>query len=607
MATWTDAQLRALVRQQAAPLLEDPNITSVGIGYKIVDGKQTNQLCVQFTVGTKLEPEALEGSRTVAIPETLTFEGLTLPTDVVERRFEPSYKRITPELKSDRKSRLDPIQPGASIGHPTITAGTLACLVRDRQSQEIMLLSNWHVLNGAAGQIGDTIVQPGRYDDNRVEQNKAGVLARSFLGLAGDCAVARLSGRGAAPTVLGLQTQIHELGDPELGDRVVKSGRTTAVTYGIVTRIHTISRLNYDGRIEDIGGFEIGPDADNPAVNNEISMGGDSGSAWIAVEGATVTGTMLGLHFGGEAGGSDEYALACYASSVFEKLEIEPLPFAPETIEAVGAGFATDFLSFEVPLPQAGSEAVTDDLVVIGAGTVRHYTHFSLAMSRSRRFARWVAWNIDGGRLRRESRSGIPFVLDPKVPAQYQVGNELYAGNRLDRGHIARRADLLWGTPEEAQRANRDSFYFTNITPQLDDFNQSAKRGVWGKLEDAIYADVQVEDLRLSVLGGPIFTDKDFAYRDVLVPRSFWKLLAYGDAVSRKKTVKAFVLTQDDLEGKLESLGLEEFKVFEVSLSQLAELTGLDFGSLAELAPAAEALGTSGARRVYTTDDITRR
>jgi hypothetical protein len=38
-----------------------------------------------------------------------------------------------------------------------------------------------------------------------------------------------------------------------------------------------------------------------------------------------ITGTALGLHFGGDAEGSDgEFALACYAHSVFQKLEIEP-------------------------------------------------------------------------------------------------------------------------------------------------------------------------------------------------------------------------------------------------------------------------------------------
>jgi endonuclease G len=198
----------------------------------------------------------------------------------------------------------------------------------------------------------------------------------------------------------------------------------------------------------------------------------------------------------------------------------------------VGSGYDPAFLpGARVEPPLAARRAVQDDYAPTGTGaTVRHYTHFSLAMSKARRFCRWVAWNVDGNGLRSLSRTGLNFKLDHAYDPQFQVDDDIYAGNRLDRGHIARRADLLWGTPEEAKQANVDSFFFTNITPQLDDFNQSRQHGLWGQLEDAIYEDVDVEDLRLSVFGGPLFGETDVRYRDVLVPRSFWKVLAYVES-----------------------------------------------------------------------------
>ncbi len=70
-----------------------------------------------------------------------------------------------------------------------------------------------------------------------------------------------------------------------------------------------------------------------------------------------------------------------------------------------------------------------------------------------------------------------------------------------------------------ARDASSPSSVHTNIVPQLDDFNQSKEHGLWGELENAIYEDVDVERLRISVFGGPIFKDTDFAYRGVLVPR----------------------------------------------------------------------------------------
>ncbi len=606
--------VQAAVRQVADEYLRDPNVNSVGIGYKVKDGKTTDELALQFTVGQKIAPEGLEAVATRPIPESITVNGITLATDVVERDFKVQPVAVMAETKPDRKRRLDPMMPGVSIGHVRSTAGTLGCLVKENANGETRVLSNWHVLQGETGKLGDPIVQPGPFDDNRVDDNVCGTLVRSFLGLAGDCAIASIAGRAATEEALDLAVPVRQIADPELGDRLVKSGRTTAVTHGIVTRIHTITKLSYGTKGEQqIGSFEIGPDPGHPAENAEISMGGDSGSAWMVADDAgAASDMMLGLHFAGETVEPAEYALACYASSVFEKLEIAPLvpaaPGAVVVVDPVGGGYDPRFLPVEqvVDIPSATDGQVEDDYARTKAGDlVRHYTHFSLAMSATRRFCRWVAWNVDGNGLQTLSRDGIDFVLDDAYDPKHQVGNDVYAGNPLDRGHIARRADLLWGSREEAERANLDSFFFTNITPQLDDFNQSRQHGLWGQLEDAIYADLDVDDLRLSVLGGPLFKDTDLRYRDVLVPRSFWKAIAYVEGGALK--AKAYVLTQDDLESKLESLGLERFKLYQVALRDLGVLTGLDYGPLTAAdttRTGVEELGAPAVRRVEARSEI---
>lgn len=605
--------LQEAVRQVAEEYLRDSNINSVGVGYKMKDGQTTNELALQFTVGQKLAPEALETVTTRPIPETITANGITLPTDVVEREFERQPVAVAPGTKVERKRRLDPMMPGISIAHVRSTAGTLGCLVKDNASSETLLLSNWHVFHGEDGELGDPIVQPGPFDDNRTTANVCGTVTRSFLGLAGDCAVASIAGRGAMQTILDLGVPVRQLGEPQLGDRVVKSGRTTNVTYGIVSRIHAITKLSYGSKGEhQIGGFEIGPDEQHPAENGEISMGGDSGSAWMVADAAgAATDMVLGLHFAGETVEPGEYAVACYASSVFEKLEIGPLDSAdPEVVMAGGEsapGYQVEFLpGHRIDVPEATSPAVDDDYAITKAGDrVRAYTHFSLAISASRRFCRWVAWNVDGTALQQLSRKGLDFAIDEAYEAKYQVDNDLYTTNRLDRGHIARRADLLWGTREEAARANRDSFFFTNITPQLDDFNQSRLHGLWGELENAIYADTEVDELKLSIFAGPIFKNSDVGYRGVLVPRSFWKVVAYVEGGTLN--AKAFVLTQDDLEAKLESLGLEKFNLYQVRVSELNTLTSLDFGELRQadtMVRAPEALGAPAVRRIEARSQI---
>ena len=605
--------VQAAVRRVASDYLADPNITSVGIGYKLTSGQNTGQLALQFTVGKKIGLEALEAVGTRGIPKQITANGITFDTDVVERTFEKHPLLQMTKEKSLRKRRLDPLMPGVSVGHVRSTAGTLGCIVRDSATGELRLLSNWHVFNGETGAIGDEIAQPGPYDDDRVNQNVCGTLVRSFLGLAGDCAIASLADRKATEKILDLGVSVRALGDPELGDRIVKSGRTTDVTFGLVTRVHTISKLDYGSKGEQqIGGFEIGPDDKHPPTNGEISSGGDSGAAWMATKpNGHATDMMLGLHFAGETVEPAEYALACYASAVFEKLEISPLSPSPAggavVREILAGGFDHDFLStHRLEFPQPTIAAVRKDTAPTRSGDlVRHYTHFSLQMSASRRFCRWVAWNIDGNGLQQLSRIDLKFIPDRKYESKYQVGDSLYSHNRLDRGHIARRADLLWGSREEAQQANLDSFFFTNITPQLDDFNQSKSHGLWGELENAIFADVDVDNLKVSVLGGPIFKDSDYRYRTILVPRSFWKIIAYTEHNTLK--AKAFVLTQDDLEAKLESLGLDEFKLYQTTLRDLSQLTQLNYGDLAAadtMASAPETVRAVAARRIQARAEI---
>lgn len=594
--------LRLFIRQEGGKYLKDPNITSIGVGRKIKNGKvETDSVCVQFTVDEKVKGTANLGALgTTKIPKVITIKNgeggaINILTDVIKRKYRTSHKLTELESKSPRKTRIDPIKPGVSVGHQIGgVAGTLGAIVYERHSGKPCILSNWHVLQGETGMIGDEIVQPGVSDDNRGSNNLCGKLVRSYLGEAGDCAIARIQNRGIESRIQDLNVPVTRIAEPHLDDKVVKSGRSTAVTYGIVRRVDVLTKVDYQGStgIKNIGGFEIGPDPDNPAPNNEISESGDSGSIWlIAGENKEIIkeGIMVGLHFAGEGNNNpDDHALACYAKSVFEKLEIIPAQLSQVEIEGIAqdknlenrTGFDESFLKFKVPAPKP-IKHVQDIFKFYGSHLIP-YTHFSVCLSQSRRMARYVAWNIDGGSLQKNDRKGLKFKYDSRIKKDFQIGDEAYSDNKLDRGHIARRADLVWGGKIEAQEGNVDSFYFTNITPQHRAFNQSSKQGLWGLLENAVYDDVKVENLRISVIGGPVLRNDDIEYRGIQIPKDYWKLLAYTDSEDGKNKVKAFVLTQNDLLDDIEALSLEPFRIWQVSLSELSNLTGLSFDGLAK-------------------------
>ena len=148
-------------------------------------------------------------------------------------------------------------------------------------------------------------------------------------------------------------------------------------------------------------------------------------------------------------------------------------------------------------------------------------------------------------------------------------GEDVYAGNDLDRGHLARRSDLLWGTLDDARAGNEDSFYFTNIAPQMNDFNQSGLDGVWGLLEDAVLEQAGLERRRLTLFGGPVLTDDDVVYRDVLIPGAFWKVVVY--VLDGTLSARCFVLAQEVDPLRL-SVTLDDFATYELSLADIEAL-----------------------------------
>ncbi|MBC8030520.1 MAG: hypothetical protein H7Z16_10455 [Pyrinomonadaceae bacterium] len=118
----------------------------------------------------------------------------------------------------------------------------------------------------------------------------------------------------------------RRIGIARTGDRVVKSGRTSGVTYGIVSRVGVTVTTDYGGDVGEVqvGGFEIKPNPSKPPVEGEITDVGDSGSIWMVDTNGPDKDVVLGLHFAGETepDPAEEHAVACNIHSVLQKLRI---------------------------------------------------------------------------------------------------------------------------------------------------------------------------------------------------------------------------------------------------------------------------------------------
>ena len=249
-----------------------------------------------------------------------------------------------------------------------------------------------------------------------------------------------------------------------------------------------------------------------------------------------------------------------------------------------GAGYDPHFIGVRLPVPVAATTAVRGDLIGAGGTRIVHYTHFSLSMRRSRRLAAFVAWNIDG-RITKPGSRRASWQRDPRLPADVQIDNSLYEGTVFDRGHIAKREDLLWGGEDSAARANDDSFCYTNATPQHEKFNRLAP-ALWKSLEDEVFKQVDVADLRITLVAGPILAADDRPFQPpgvprgttpVLIPRQFFKIVAYRDNADSQVKALAFRLSQASLlePGPTGRLDLSRFKMFQVNVREIETLTGL--------------------------------
>ena len=319
-----------------------------------------------------------------------------------------------------------------------------------------------------------------------------------------------------------------------------------------------------------------------------------------------------------------------------------PTPPDHPTRVAAPAGYDPLFLSagLPVPLPVPPASAAVRELPS---------THFTVVLNVARRLAVATGVNLDGSALLDLDR-GDDWHLDTRVPADQQTGPDVYANNDLDRGHLVRRRDSVWGPGAVAAQANFDTFTYTNAAPQAALFNQG--RRLWAGLEDYVLDHARTYAQRLSVFSAPVLDPADPPYRGIRIPLRFWKIAAWaqtpdpadpaesaapdggGSAWSDESdearmlvAATGYVLDQtpqlDDIDlatARALAVGspppLGPFRTFQVPIADIATLTGLDLGPLTaadrfpaqatagELTPAA-ATATGRWRPLAAFDDIT--
>jgi hypothetical protein len=200
-------------------LLNYPGAHYVDIGYKYIQGRFTPELAVRLHVNRKKPRSVLPAS------QVLPLRIQAIPTDVIQ-----SNRRLEPAVGVLRDIRVNPLLGGVAIRNlRSNLLGTLGVIVTDRSTGTLMGLSNYHVLLGESGQKGDSVTQPATANITDI------IGSVDHWDQKMDCAVCSLnSSRLLSQRIIDIPAIPQGIKDPLLGMKVVKSGRTTGKTYGII-------------------------------------------------------------------------------------------------------------------------------------------------------------------------------------------------------------------------------------------------------------------------------------------------------------------------------------------------------------------------------------
>lgn len=248
-------------------------------------------------------------------------------------------------------------------------------------------------------------------------------------------------------------------------------------------------------------------------------------------------------------------------------------------------GYDPSFLGQDMPvaLPVLGPAQAADAATYIRDGRATHvlpYTHFSVAVSKSRRLPFYSACNIDGARARAVPRTDV-WKFDPRIDTRYQILREVYGSEQrgyFSRGHMTRRQDPNWGSEALARQADADTFHATNAAPQVQGFNG----GLWGGIEDYILAHAHADRMRISVFTGPVLAGDDPVIHGVKVPVRFWKVVAFIHDETGRLAASGYVSSQARaISGLAPAFVFGDFENQQRPLAAIEQISGLSFGELA--------------------------
>jgi endonuclease G len=186
------------------------------------------------------------------------------------------------------------------------------------------------------------------------------------------------------------------------------------------------------------------------------------------------------------------------------------------------------------------------------------HDYFTLSYSEKHEQAEWVAYELKKSYVRNSNFKRPYFTEDSKVKTGSADWRN-YKKSGYDKGHLCPAGDM-----EFEINAYNDTFFTSNISPQIHDFNG----GIWNRLEQKTRYWATKYDGVYVITGGVLNSNlKTIGKEKVSIPNYFYKILL--DNSNGQYKMIAFLVPSKKSDKPIYD--------FVVSVDSIEKMTGIDF------------------------------
>lgn len=174
------------------------------------------------------------------------------------------------------------------------------------------------------------------------------------------------------------------------------------------------------------------------------------------------------------------------------------------------------------------------------SGEIVKHKYYTLSYNEEEEQANWVAYKLTSKMIHGPAERKNNFKADPKVTTG-SASLADYKGSGYDRGHLCPAASM-----KIDQQAMSESFYMSNMSPQVPAFN----RGKWKSLEAKVRK-LTLKNDSLYVVSGPVFKNikGEIGHNKVSVPGYYFKVIYFP----RQKKTLAYLMPNRKIEKEIDA------------------------------------------------------